>query len=128
NSALPLDNLIDPACGHANILSQAVLTNVHGFQKFFEEDFSWMNRVESVFCHGSVLVIINDLHVIDVAIAPFKTNAPLVVNANTVLALAVAGQFFKMVGWWYTQILQRVCAIKELQLPPRSTLNVLRQL
>jgi hypothetical protein len=71
-------------------------------------------------------MVINNLHVIDVAIAPCKTNAPLVVNANTVLAFAVAEQFFKVVGWWYTQILQRVCAIKELELPPRNALNVLR--
>ena len=48
-----------------------------------------MNWGESVFCHGSVLVIINDLRVIDVAIAPFKTKAPLVVDANTVRAFTV---------------------------------------
>jgi hypothetical protein len=73
-------------------------------------------------------MVINDLHVIDVTLTPFKTNAPLVIDANTVLALTVAGQFFEVVGWWYTQILQCVCAIKELKLPPRTTLNVLRQL
>jgi hypothetical protein len=64
-----LDNLIDPACGNANILGQAVLTNVHGFQKFFEEDFSRMNWRESMFRHGSVLVVIHDLYVIDIALA-----------------------------------------------------------
>jgi len=45
-------------------------------------------------------VVINDLYVIDVALAPFKTYAPLVVDANTVLALTVAEQLFKVVGWW----------------------------
>ena len=73
-------------------------------------------------------MVINDLHVISIALAPFKTNAPLVVDANTVLALTVARQFFEVVGWWYPQILQRVCAIKELKLPPCTTLDVLRQL
>jgi hypothetical protein len=72
-------------------------------------------------------MVINDRHVISIVLAPFKTNAPLVVDANTVLALTVAGQFFEVVGWWYTQILQRVCAIKKLKLPPRTTLDVLRQ-
>jgi hypothetical protein len=73
-------------------------------------------------------MVINDLHVIGIALAPFKTNTPLVVDANTVLALTVARQFFEVVGWWYTQILQRVSAIKQLKLPPYTTLNVLRQL
>ena len=87
-----------------------------------------MNRRDSVFCHGSILMVINDLHVISIALAPFKTNAPLVVDANTVLALTVARQFFEVVGWWYPQILQRVCAIKEFKLPPCTTLDGLRQL
>jgi hypothetical protein len=73
-----------------------------------------------VFCHGSILVVINDLRVIDVAIAPFKTNAPLVVDANTILALTIAEQFFEVISWWYTQILQRFRTIKELKLPPRT--------
>src|SRR5262249_6868668 len=85
-------------------------------------------RGESVFCHGSVLMVINDLRVIDVALAPFKTNAPLVVDANTVLTFTVTEQFFEVIGWWYAQILQRVCAIQDLQLAPRNALNVLRQL
>src|SRR5205085_8638615 len=110
------------------ILSQAVLSNVHRFQKFFEEDFSRMNQGEFVFCHGSVLMVINDLRVIDVALAPFKTNAPLVVNANTVLTFTVTEQFLEVIGWWYAQVLQRLCAIQDLQLSPRYTLNVLRQL
>jgi hypothetical protein len=65
-------------------------------------------------------VVINDLRVIDVAIAPFKTNAPLVVDANTILALTIAEQFFEVISWWYTQILQRFRTIKEPKLPPRT--------
>ena len=83
-----------------------VYRGVDEISKFFEEDFSRMNRGESVFCHGSVLVVINDLCVIDVAIAPFKTNAPLVVDANTVLACALSTQCFKSVARWREQIAQ----------------------
>ncbi len=59
-------------------------------------------QVLAVYVRNGQLVIINDLHVLGIVIAPFKTNAPLVVNANTVLTLTVAEQFFQVVGWWYT--------------------------
>jgi len=66
-----------------------------------------MNRGDSVFYHGSILMVINDLHVIGIALAPFKTNTPLVVDTNTVLALTVARQFFR----WLAGGIRKSCNV-----------------
>lgn len=42
-------------------------------------------------------MIISDLNVYRVAVFPRKTNAPLVVYANAILACSVAGKLFKPV-------------------------------
>jgi hypothetical protein len=45
----------------------------------------------------SLLVVIDDLHVFSVAIGPFETDAPLVVDSDAVLTFPVAGEFFEAV-------------------------------
>jgi hypothetical protein len=43
-------------------------------------------------------MIIRDLHRVGVAFAPDETNAPLVIDANAVLALAVAMQCLRAIS------------------------------
>jgi hypothetical protein len=40
-------------------------------------------------------VVIDDLYLVGAAIAPFKTDAPLVVNTDRILAIAATRQFLE---------------------------------
>jgi len=51
-------------------------------------------------------VVINDLNVKRIAIAPNETDPILIVDADTVLALPIAFQSFKMIPWKDCQIAQ----------------------
>jgi hypothetical protein len=44
-------------------------------------------------------VVIHDLNVCWPSLGPSKAKAPLIVDANTVLAVAVAFQFFQAIAW-----------------------------
>ncbi len=43
-------------------------------------------------------MVINNLDVVRHSVNPFKTDAPLAVNADTVLRLSIANEFLKPVG------------------------------
>lgn len=43
-------------------------------------------------------VVIDDRHVVGVAVPPGETNPPLVIDADTVLPSAIATQFFQAVA------------------------------
>jgi hypothetical protein len=44
-------------------------------------------------------VVIHDLNVCWSSLGPSKANAPLIIDANAVLAVAVAFQFFQAIAW-----------------------------
>jgi hypothetical protein len=48
-------------------------------------------------------MIIHDLYVVCVSIVPHKTNAPLIVNADTVLSRTISLQWMKSVAGRYSQ-------------------------
>jgi len=49
-------------------------------------------------------VIVYDLNVVGIAISPRETDAPLIIDSNTVLAGPIAAEFFKAIGWWHSKI------------------------
>src|SRR5262249_13219854 len=49
--------------------------------------------------HSYSLMIVGNLHVKGMAVAPHKTNSPSVIDANRVLSLAVTSQSFQLVPW-----------------------------
>jgi hypothetical protein len=51
-------------------------------------------------------MIINNFDMIGIAVFPTKTNAPLVVNTNTVLSGTIPLQPFQPVSWRHTQELE----------------------
>jgi hypothetical protein len=56
------------------------------------------------FCHYTLLVVVRNLHFVRVAVAPNKTNAPLVIDADAVLARAVGTQCFQLISGRRRQI------------------------
>src|SRR5271168_503415 len=69
-------------------------------------------------------VIIPDLHVVSVSIAPNETNTPLVVDADTVLSRAVTLQRMKPVSRRKIQIHQTFGRVQHQKLAPRRLPNV----
>jgi hypothetical protein len=67
------------------------------------------------------LMIVDNLHIIGVAIVPSKTNSPLFVDANTVPTLAVSFKCFQVVTRRAVQVGQQCGAIKLPELPLRDS-------
>src|SRR5262245_42461229 len=63
----------------------------------------------------SPLVVIRNLHIVRAIPAPSKTDAPLLIDPNTVLSLAVSRQALEPVTWEHCQSLQRICGIQDAQ-------------
>lgn len=66
-----------------------------------------------------VLMIVGDFYVVGVSIFPAKADAPLLVNADAVLAFAVAGQCFQLVAGRKPKIVEALCAVKLIELHNR---------
>ena len=61
------------------------------------------------------LMVINDLNFFGAVLAPEKTNSPLVVNANAVLAFTISFKRFKPIRRWRQQVPQLRCVVQHLQ-------------
>ena len=72
-------------------------------------------------------MIIHYLDVVGISTLPFKTDAPLVVDANAILTLSIARQFLEAVGRRYAQILQDLGCIQDFKSPSGNPLDVLRE-
>jgi len=73
-------------------------------------------------------MVIDDLDVIRITLAPDKADAPLFVYPDTVLAFPVVMQSFQVIGRGDSQGLKKARRIENIELDCRRTLNHLRQL
>jgi hypothetical protein len=64
-------------------------------------------------------VIIGNLYHVRITDAPDKANTILVVYANAMLTLAIAGQFFEPVSWWNSQVFNPRRGVQHGQLSER---------
>jgi hypothetical protein len=71
-------------------------------------------------------VVVHDLDVVRVTIAPGKADAPLVIDANTMLTAAIAAQRFEPVPRRGSRIPQFRGAIELPKFPPRDLFNCLK--
>jgi hypothetical protein len=68
-------------------------------------------------------VIIDDLDLARVAIMPYKTDSPLVVDSNAVPASPIAGELLEPVSRRNPEILQRLRVVQHRELPTRDILD-----
>jgi hypothetical protein len=68
-------------------------------------------------------MIIDDLDFVRIAITPYKTDPPLVVDPYAVLALTIAGEFLEPLSWWNPKIPQRLGIVQHRELPTRDILD-----
>jgi len=124
DSAFPVHNSADAAGWNSDFPGESIDTDVHWLHELLEKNLSRMNRIEQFFArHKSSLVIVDDFDVVSVAIFPNEANAPLTINANAMLALAVASQCFQAVARGSQQVLQRSRTMEVQQLPARDSLK-----
>jgi len=72
-------------------------------------------------------VIIYDFDVVRVAAAPAKTDTPLAIDSDAVLAFPIAFECFQPIARWNEQILQANSCVQHAQLRQGDLLNALRQ-
>ena len=73
-------------------------------------------------------MIVDDLDVPGFAVAPHKTDPPLVVNANAALTLAVAVQSLQTIAGRHTQIVELLRRVDRQQLRAGALLNLRLQI
>ena len=72
-------------------------------------------------------MVIHDFHFIGVTIGPDKTDTPLIVYPDAVLALAFTFQGFETVGRWNAQIIKGFGVIQHTQFSTCNSLNIIGQ-
>jgi len=71
-------------------------------------------------------VIIHDFDLVRVALAPYETYPPLVINPNAVLPFSVSAQAFQPIPRWRGQIAESRGEMQLLKLSPGNALNRLK--
>jgi hypothetical protein len=63
-------------------------------------------------------MVIHNLNVVSVPLAPPKTYPPLIVDANTVLTFAVSRQLSKSIARGDAKVIQPFCGVEYRQFAP----------
>ncbi len=111
-----LDDFVDPAAWHMNILGQAVLAYIHRFQKIFQEYFSRMNRRVISHLGFPSRMIIDQFHIIGIRIFPCKTNPELIIDTDAPLIFSISFQGFQTVSRRNPKVVKGFCAVEDPQL------------
>jgi hypothetical protein len=86
-AAALVNNFANAGCWHTEIDGQLIDGQAHRLPEVFEENLSGINRRKQL-CSLSrgdsshLLVLVNDFQVVTMAIPPYKTDSPLVVNPD----------------------------------------------
>jgi hypothetical protein len=128
DSAFAEDDFVDAAWGYVDGLGEAVLAEGEGCEEFLGEDFARMDggNFGISLVHSGTSMVIDQRDIVSTAIAPDEANAPLVVDANAVLAGAIAVQCFEPVARWRTQIQQLHRSIQHVELSQGRALQIRR--
>ena len=71
-------------------------------------------------------MIVHNLDIVSIAIAPDKADSPLVIDADAVLALAITRELFKAIpGRRNAQILQRLRVVQHRELASGDSFDAL---
>jgi hypothetical protein len=85
----------------------------------------WMGGLVAVaWAIGCLLVVVADLDGVGVAALPPKADAPLVVDADAVLASPVAGELLEPVAWRDAEVGERLGGVEDEELPEGAALEV----
>ena len=82
-----------------------------------------MDRLQPLRRHSASSVIIGDLNLKGIAVAPGETDPPLIVDADAVLSFAAPFQLFQPVSGRHAKILKRDGPMQDQELPPRRSFD-----
>ena len=68
-------------------------------------------------------MIVNDLNFVGISVSPNEADAPLIIDSNAVLALAIAAQAFEPVSSRSGQIAELPREMHLVKFPPSDSLN-----
>ncbi len=71
-------------------------------------------------------MIVDDFDLGAVTVTPYKTNAPLIVYPDAVLARTLALQCLQTIRWWNSQIVESLGRVEHPQLPAGHGLDLIR--
>jgi len=107
-------------------LASSVNADLHRRQELVAKDFAGVHRrqptAECSWCRPSMIV--DDLNVPVFAIAPDKTDRPLMLMRNAALTLAIAVQSLQTIAGRHTQIVELLCRVDRKQLRAGAPLNL----
>jgi hypothetical protein len=99
-ASFAVDNLTYSIRRYGKIPRQLVYADVHWFHEILSQDFTRRNRIKKIFvAHYCTSMIVDDFDVEGVALMPFKTDSPLLVDADCILSFPVASESVKHVSW-----------------------------
>jgi hypothetical protein len=113
NRPLASNNLIDASWWNADILGQTILADPQGREILFQKNLAWMDWGWLTSWHECASMIVNNLDLVGVAGLPAKTNTPLIVDPNTVLALSISAEFFQTISRRDTQVVERFRGVEK---------------
>ena len=112
NRALAKDNFVDAAWGNADVLGKTILGNAHWLEEFLEQDLTWVNGRHLGIAHDQIpSMIVDNLNLVCVCAFPYKTQPPLIIDAEAVLACSVTGELLDLIGGRNTQIMEGIGGI-----------------
>lgn len=100
-----MDDLINPARRDAEVSTELILTDAHGFEEFLKQNLAGMNW--RYLLHVVTSMIIHDFHVVGIPTVPFETDPPLIVDPDTVLSFSFSRKGLKPIGRRDSQVLHR---------------------
>jgi hypothetical protein len=71
---------------------------------------------------------VDNLNAVGVAVSPAEAEAPLIVDPDAVLPLAIPCEPFQPVAGWHPQILKRFRRIEDTKLSLRNAFDITREL
>jgi len=116
-------NVVDPGGGDSQRLCQRVRAQTERAEKLFAQHFAGVDGAHGFLWHDGTLVIVDDLYVPRAAVGPAKAQPPLVVDADAVLALAVAGKLLKPIAGWRAKVSHIGSTVEHLQFAFGSRAN-----
>src|SRR6185437_11594157 len=93
DTARTVHDLVNPSCRNAELSSEPVLGDTEWLEKFRQENLARVDRCQFTRGHSpQSSMVVDDLDVMRIALAPDEADAPLVVDTNAVLALTISRQ------------------------------------
>ena len=95
---VPVTIFIDSTWRDTRLLGHAILADAERAEEFLLENLARMNRGQLTSSTYSLLMVIDDLDVVGITVFPTETDTPLVIDADTILALSVPNQLLESIS------------------------------